>query len=136
QMQQEMDELELLDEAMQQLAQAKDAMAQGAGDCEGCNGAGCEMCENAGGAGGKEWGTGQGGRVPPADPLDAKFRDSQVRQKPGPGAVTFGGFVDGPNRAGNTTGTVEEEMTAIKPQPADPLATERLPRSRAEHAEE
>ena len=40
QMQQEMDEMEMLDAAMDQLDMAKDAMA-----CENCVGEGCEACQ-------------------------------------------------------------------------------------------
>jgi hypothetical protein len=140
QMQQEMGEMEMLDEALQQLEAAKNAM-----QCEGCNGKGCEACQGGGqkgGQGGKGdgkgdgMGEGQGEGFRPDEKNDTKFRDSQVRQKPGPGAVTFGGKVEGPNIKGETAAAIQEELEAIQPQPADPLTSDRLPRSRAENAEQ
>jgi chemotaxis protein histidine kinase CheA len=139
QMEKEMGEMEMLDEALQQLEMAKNAMG-----CEECNGKGCQACQGGqmagnGGKGegqGNGMGQGQGTGFRPDEKNDTKFRDSQVRQKPGAGASTFGGFVDGPNLNGETAAAVQEEMQAIKPQPADPLTIERLPRSHAENAEQ
>ncbi len=144
QMQQEMGEMEMLDQAMEQLEMAKNAMA-----CEECNGQGCEACQGGGqgekmaqqGDKGKGKGDGIGKGQAPGSPAgdqqdDPKFRDSQVRQKPGAGEVTFGGRVDGPNLKGESAAVVQQELQAIQPEPADPLTSDRLPRSRAENAEQ
>lgn len=141
QMQQEMGEMEMLDEALQQLEMAKNAM-----QCEGCNGQGCQACQGGGqkmaqqgGKGdgrGNGMGEGQGQGFRPDEKNDTKLRDSQVRQKPGAGAVTFGGKVEGPNLKGETAAQVQQELEAIQPEPADPLTSDRLPRSRAENAEQ
>lgn len=140
QMQQEMGEMELLDQALEQLEMAKSAMT-----CPQCNGQGCEACQGnqlanqgqqPGNGVGDGIGDGPGRGNPPDSDLEAKYRDSQVRQQPGKGAVTFGGRVDGPNLKGESQDAIMKELEAIQPQPADPLTSERLPRPHAENAEQ
>lgn len=139
QMKQEMDEMEMLDEALAQLDMAKNAMG-----CEQCGGAGCQACGEGMGMGdkfaegepGMGMGAGRGKGPRPDEENPTKFRDSRVRQKPGQGAATFGGFVDGPNMKGETSAAVEEELAAINSEPADPLTSQRLPRAHGDHAEE
>ena len=138
QMQQEMNELEMLDAAMNELEMAKDAMA-----CKNCNGAGCEACQGFGMAGknmngppGMGMGEGQGKGPRPEERNATNSRDTQVRQKPGQGAATFGGMVEGPNIKGQVEESIKEEMAGLGAEPADPLTSERLPRNRREHAEE
>lgn len=135
QMQQDMDEMEMLDEALAQLDAAKNAMG-----CQQCNGEGCQAC---GGMGdkfadkpGNGMGAGRGFGPRPDEENPTNFRDSRVRQKPGQGSATFGGFVEGPNMAGDTAVAEEQELSAANSEPADPLTSQRLPRAHGEHAEE
>ncbi len=134
QMKQENDEMEMLDEALEQLEMAKNAMG-----CEQCQGAGCQACN--GGAGdqfgempGNGMGPGRGQGPRPDEKNPTQFRDTRVRQKPGAGAATFGGFVEGPNVKGQTAATTQEELSALQSEPADPLTSQRLPRSQGENA--
>ncbi len=135
QMKQDMDELEMLDEALAQLDAAKDAMG-----CQQCNGEGCQACNGMGNQFGEKpgmgMGAGQGMGPRPDEENPTQFRDSRVKQKPGQGAATFGGFVDGPNMAGDTAVAAEEELASIKSEPADPLTSQRLPKGAGDHAEE
>jgi len=139
QMQQEMAEGELLDAAMDQLQMAKDAM-----DCKACQGGGCKACQGGGAGsdqfsenGGNGMGAGRGGFGPrPDEKNDVKFRDSRVRMKPGRGAAVVVGEADGPNIRGQVAESIKEQMTSQGSEPADPLVSEQLPKSRREHAEE
>ena len=140
QMKQENDEMEMLDQALDQIEMAKNGM-----NCNQCQGAGCEACNGGMGAndkfndkpGGQGMGAGRGSGPRPDEKNPTQFRDTRVRQKPGKGAATFGGFVDGPNVKGKTTAEMqEEELAAINSEPADPLTSQRLPRTRVEQAEQ
>ncbi|MEX0611456.1 MAG: hypothetical protein WD229_05000, partial [Pirellulales bacterium] len=141
QMQQQMDELEMLDAAMDQLEMAKDAMA-----CAECQGAGCEACQgnlagmgfgqNKSGQPGMGMGEGQGIGPRPDEKNATNLRDTRVRQKPRQGTAVFGGMVQGPNIKGEVAQSIKEEMTTLSAEPADPLASERLPNSRRQHAEQ
>jgi hypothetical protein len=140
-MQQQMDELEMLDAAMNQLEMAKDAMA-----CQECEGEGCEGCQGNLMAGmfgnqmnrfpGMGMGEGRGSGPRPDERNATNLRDTRVRQKTGRGAATFGGLVDGPNIKGEVAEAIKEEMATLEAEPADPLVNERLPSSRREHAEQ
>jgi hypothetical protein len=141
QLQQQVNELEMLDMAMNQLEMAKGAMA-----CAACQGAGCQACQgsmgqmglgnNMNAPPGMGMGEGRGSGPRPDDKNPTSSRDSQVRQKIGPGAATFGGMVEGPNVKGNVAESIKEEMANLAAEPADPVANEQLPRSRREHAGE
>lgn len=136
QMQQEMEEMELLDVAMDQLEMAKNAMG-----CKNCGGEGCEMCMGGFGdqfneMGGMGMGRGRGRGPRPDEENDTNLRDSRVRQNVGRGASVFGGFAEGGNVKGAVLEQIKEEMESQGTEPANPLAGERLPRSRREHAEE
>lgn len=142
QMQQDMNELEMLDAAMEQLELAKLAMA-----CEACMGEGCQECQgNMAGMNslnemmsqrqGDGMGAGRGIGDRPDEENPTNLRDTRVRQKPGQGAATFAGMVDGPNLKGDVAQTIKQEMDTLSTRPADPLTNERLTKSRREHAEE
>lgn len=141
QMQQEMNEMEMLDAAMDQLEMAKDMMA-----CKQCQGMGCKECQggmnansfaqNQGQNPGMGMGAGRGTGPRPDEENPTNLRDTRVRQKPGRGAATFGGMVEGPNVKGDVEQAIKEEMASLSAEPADPLTSERLPSSRREHAEE
>jgi hypothetical protein len=143
QMQQEMNEMEMLDAAMAQLEMAKDAM-----NCEACMGEGCEGCQGnmAGmeslreqmneepGQGLRGGGRGIGFR--PDEENATNLRDTRVKQKQKQGAATFAGMVEGPNIKGEVMQSIKEEMETLNTKPADPLTTERLSKSRRQHAEQ
>lgn len=132
-MQQEGQEMEMLDEALAQLEAAKDAMGQLAMEGQFGQGMGNDQFNEQPGNG---MGAGRGSGPRPDEENPTQFRDSRVRQKPGAGSATFGGFVDGPNMAGETAVAEEEELSSINSEPADPLTSQKLPRGAGEHAEE
>ena len=142
QMAQEMNEMEMLDAAMGQLEMAKNAMG-----CEDCQGAGCEACQGNmfGNMGfgnqmnrfpGMGMGQGRGLGPRPDERNPTNLRDTRVRQTPGKGAAVFAGTVEGPNIKGDVAQAIKEEMATLKAEPADPLTSERLSKSRQEHAEQ
>jgi hypothetical protein len=141
QMQQETNELEMLDAAMNELEMAKDAMA-----CAECQGEGCEACQGALGnmGGGKDFagkpgmGMGQGRGIGPRpdEKNDTNLRDTRVRQKPGQGAAVLSGMVEGPNIRGEVAQNIKVEMNTLTAEPADPLTSDRLSKSRRQHAEQ
>jgi hypothetical protein len=140
-MQQEKNEIEMLNAAMDYLEMAKDAMA-----CEACMGVGCDACqgnlanmgfgENFEGEPGMGMGAGRGRGPRPEERNAPNLRDTQVRQKPGRGTATIAGMVEGPNLKGEVTQNIQEEMATLSAEPADPLTSDRLPKSRRQHAEQ
>jgi chemotaxis protein histidine kinase CheA len=140
--QQQTNELELLDAAMNQLEMAKQAMG-----CFACQGKGCQACQGklasmgleentTSGQPGTGIGVGRGAGPRADEPESTKFRDTQVRQKPGQGSAVFSGTVEGPNIKGDLQQAINQEMASLGAEPADPLTTERLPKSRRDHARE
>lgn len=134
----QMNELAMLDQALQQMMDAKNAMA-----CMACNGAGCMACNGKGnankngkGAGlGEGIGRGQGGIGPKQDPLATNNYDSQVRSKPTQGPQVFAGEAEGPNLRGQVLEEIRSEFGEAAGESADPLTNQRLPRNRREHAQ-
>lgn len=140
QMQQQMDELEMMDEMLDQLADAKNAM-----NCKQCNGAGCKACQGMGGfqfgqgqgqkpGNGLGEGRGQGDRPEEETPYSAI--DSQVRAKPKAGESVRVGDAGGPNIAGISTEQAKEAVRASIDADADPITSQKLPRWQQEHAKE
>ncbi len=135
----EMKEGEMLDSAMAEMQMAKEAMA-----CKECSGEGCENCQSASGMsnkqankpGGSGYGKGTGWGPQTDNDIDAKFRDSRVKQETGRGASIYAGEADGPNQRGTVTTAIQNEMASEGTTPADPQVIEQLPKSRREHAEE
>ncbi len=136
QMQAQMDELQTLDEMMDQLADAKNAM-----NCKECAGAGCRACMLGGqGMGQKQDqigfglgdGVGQGER--PDQETDKKFYNSKVGTKPQAGQAVRTGVAGGPNIAGMSREEVRSEIAERLSQEPDPLTNQRLPRKQREHA--
>jgi hypothetical protein len=143
-MQEQLEEMEMLEEALDQIAMAKQAMG-----CQQCNGLGCAACNgmgnnlgmfpgNGGGEGGLKPGTSPGGGFAdePIDPLEANSYDSQVRQQPGRGRAVITDLVDGPNIKGAVLEEIKSEISAGERAADDPLTSERLPRGHREHAKE
>ena len=136
---QDMKEGEMLDAAMAEMQSAKEAMA-----CQECSGEGCESCQGnllgksnkQGSKPGDGIGKGTGWGAPDDNDIDAKFRDSRVKQETGRGAAIVAGEADGPNLRGQVSAAIQNEMAAEGTTPADPQAIDQLPKSRREHAEE
>ncbi|TWT88967.1 Chromosome partition protein Smc [Pseudobythopirellula maris] len=138
QMQMDAESMAMLDEAMTDLEMAKQGMmAEGMQGQFGMGQMG-PMGPNPGGfpGQGNGMGEGQGGGSRPDERNATNFRDSKVDQNVGRGASTFGGLVRGPSIKGQVTEGIKQELTSADVAPADPLTSERLPRSRREHAED
>jgi hypothetical protein len=137
----QMSELAMLQDALDQIAMAKDAMA-----CGVCNGQGCAECQGAGGQkglsgggdGGKEAGMGQG-RSFADDPSlleNGSTFDSNVRQRQGIGRVIVTGMVDGPNSTEEVLDQIQAELISAERVEEDPLTAVEMPRDYREHAKE
>ena len=142
QMQKDMEELKMLNAAMDQVEMAKDAMV-----CKNCNGEGCEQCQgnkfgnNDGSV--QAWQTGQrigqGRRHRPASgtkgrhehPRNASQAKAQARA-----TQCLAAWSMGPNIKGDVAQSIKEEMATHGAEPADPLTNDRLPKSRQEQAEQ
>ncbi|MCL4201489.1 MAG: hypothetical protein KJ000_03280 [Pirellulaceae bacterium] len=132
QLQDAMDQLETLNEIMDDIAMAKDAMA-----CEACNGQGCEGCMGQGFGQGQGQGQGQGDGLGdgqgqgdrPEERTDTSFYESQVRGEVRAGAAVVTGTVGGPNRSGRSLVETREEISGALRQDPDPLIDVRLPKT-------
>lgn len=155
QMHQQSSEGEMLNDALEQLQLAKSAMT-----CSHCQGEGCAECQgNASGSmasdthtkpstgsspgqtnrpAGQGIGTGPGGDLLSGQARGgvSELRDERVRAKPGKGPGVFGGWVEGPNVKGQVAEAIKQEMATHAAEPADPLTSEQLPRSRRDQAEQ
>jgi len=142
---QQLDEMELLDEAMNQLVQAQNQM-----NCEQCGGKGCKQCQGGGqmgnqpgmgqGKDGKQPGMGMGagqgrGARPEAD-VDSGYVDSHVGQKVGPGEAVVTGQVEGPLVKGDVEQQIQQDFDATKRGSTDPLTGRRIPREHRKHVRE
>ncbi len=139
-------ELAMLDDAMEQIREAKAGVAGKQRD-----GASCDACQEGdaaknGGKGGSKKGiakNGVGGRGAgvgvaqhQGPELSAKtgFFDSRVSQNVGAGAGTVEGHARGPNRKGATLEEIKERFAAADHEAADPLTNQQLPREYREQA--
>ena len=139
QMQKQNDAMEMLDAALTDIQQSKDSMCA-------CNKPGQQMGQPKNGMGqagkgqgqkpGNGMGEGRGKGFRPDEEHATNFRDMNVKQNVTQGASTFGGLVHGPSIKGEVAEQVKEGLNPTHVAPADPLTSERLPRSRQEHAEE
>jgi hypothetical protein len=134
-MQQEMAEMEMLEDALDQLASTKDAM-----NCQSCNGMGCAQCQGSGmgqgqgqGQGnGQGMGEGQGQGDRPEEQTGTGFYDSQVRSQPGQGKAVVSGIAFGPNKPGEALEEVKAEIESGRRSSDDPLTNQRLPKPQRE----
>jgi hypothetical protein len=135
-MQQELAEMQMLEDALDQISMAKDAMA-----CKECNGMGCSMCQgdtmgmNGMGNGmgdGRGLGEGQGRGDRPEEETGTGFYDSQVRAKPGQGKAVATGIAFGPNKSGQALEEIKAEIEAGRRSNDDPLTGQRLPKPQRE----
>lgn len=144
QMQQEADALELLDGAMDQIAQAKDSM-----NCKQCGGKGCAACRGGANAGnaadgknngpprlGGGNGEGPGGGFRAEKDGDVKFRDSRVPQTIRRGKLVIEGRADGPNLKGKIQQAIKPVMQSADQSDDNPLTGQPLPRGQREHAQQ
>lgn len=133
-------ELQLLDDAMEQLADAKNSMA-----CQSCQGKGCTMCQGSMGSltsmgSGRQRGMGMGqgrgvGNRPEAE-TDKNLYDSQVRADARNGRGIITGFTSGPNVAGDAVEKIKLAIEAAGHADDDPLSGTRLPKDVRSHAQE
>ena len=153
QLQQQSNELKMLEGALDQLADAKDAM-----NCKECGGAGCKKCQG-GAAGQGKPGDGQGKGNGQGDDPNAKagdglgaavgghgarperdnptgFFDRKIDLPIGKGAAVVTDFVDGPNVKGKVLEQIKEQVDSSKKEASDPLTGQRLDRQHREHAQQ
>lgn len=135
-MQQEMDELKSIDDVMDQIADAKNAINGKDGD-EGMDGQG----EGGEGNGegdkpGNGLGQGPGFGNRPEQETDTGYFESQVRAKPKPGEAVRAGEADGPNVKGKTKEEIKEQILSSISKDPDALTDEKLPRAEREHAKQ
>ncbi len=137
-MQEQLAELESLDEAMNEIQDAKNAM-----NCEKCKGAGCKACQGNNGQGrgkgdqpGKGLGDGRGSGERPEEENATKGYDSRVRAKPQKGPAVRVGDAGGRNLPGRAKESVKEEVAASLAKEPDPIDETALPRDQREHSKE
>jgi len=142
-LQDQLDQIENLDELLDQLADAKEAMK-----CQNCQGQGCAECEGNGqgnkdGKGNKKGdkpgkglnqGRGEGDR--PEEETDKKFYDTRVASEPKAGESVRIGDAGGPNKAGKTMESVKQEIQAAMAKEPDALEDVTLPRDQRENAKQ
>lgn len=135
-------EAKMLQEALDELANAKNAMV-----CPHCKGAGCPDCQGDNSSegtsrlssmsqpGGREAGRGAGAARRPGQPDEAGFYDSKVDGKIGRGAAVITDFVDGPNARGRVEQEISAQFQGVRGGETDPLTEQSLPRTYREHAQ-
>ncbi len=137
QLQQENDELEMLDGALDQIAQAKDAM-----NCKQCGGKGCRQCRGGLGQGdgnrknGRGLGKGRGVGDRPEEENDTGGYRARVPGRVGPGKAVIIGEVSGPNIAGEAREEIKREIASFGGSAAQPVTNQRLPRPLRDHVRE
>lgn len=135
QMKEQLAEAEMLDAALDQIADAKRGMCECEGQGEGGKqgqGQGRGQGQQAGAGDGMGKGQGKGFR--PEQAGDTSSYDTQVRQKVGKGSALVTGFVDGPNAKGNVQAQIKTEWESAKGDQSDPIADQPLPRNYRDHA--
>jgi len=134
------DEMKMLEEALDQIGDAKKMMAGGQNPMEEL-GNGMEFDEFARAPNFQRGGTKPGkGSAPMRDRDDGQIKtglyDSTVKQNVGKGGGTVTDLVHGPNRKGEVTEEVKQSFEDAKQSGDDPLTGERLPRDYRDHAKE
>jgi hypothetical protein len=147
QLQEQLDQIENLNEILDQLADAKNAMK-----CAECGGAGCKACEGTGEADGKGGqgdgkgknkgkgdyakGSGQGEGLRDEEETDKSFYDTRVGADPKAGESVRVGDAGGNNVAGRSREAVKEAVQASLAKDPDALDEVNLPRDQREHAKQ
>lgn len=127
-LQKQVDEMEMLNEAMEQLTMTRNQM-----NCPQCGGAGCPACQGPPGMG---MGAGRGQGPRPEEEVDTATYDSQVRPKIGPGAAVVTDLVQGPNVKGDVEQAIQQEFETVRRSDTNPLTGRRIPRKHQEHVKE
>jgi hypothetical protein len=136
QVQEELEEMEALEDAMKEIDDAKKAM-----NCKQCQGGGCKACQGGNGNGngnqpGQGLGEGRGQGDRPEEANATKGYDSRVRAKVQKGPATRIGDAGGTNLAGRAKEAVKEEVAASLVKDPDPIDETALPRDQREHSKE
>ncbi len=125
-LQRQLDEMKMLDDAEKELCQAKDQICCG-------KGGGGKECQGPPGNG---LGRGKGIGARPEEKTKTSLYDSKVKQKLGKGTAIVVGMTDGPNVKGDVQQQIEAQVEATKHGTTDPLTGRHMPRKHAEHAKE
>ena len=135
-MQKDLEEMAMLDSTLEEMADAKNAMA-----CQECGGEGCAACQGKGGKLSDKWkradmgqGEGRASGRRPENKNDTDLYDSQVKQNVRKGASVFAGTADGPNRKGQVQEVIKGEFSNAEQQTAEALSEQRLPHDYRDHA--
>jgi hypothetical protein len=130
-LQQELAESDLLEQALDDIAQAKDAM-----NCSRCGGRGCAACQGLAGRNGQALGRGQGQGPRPEEAGPTSAYDSAVKQKLGRGSAMVVDRVAGPNLKGGVQQEIATQFQEARNEAANPLTGQRLPKASQEQAKE
>ncbi|MCH8046335.1 MAG: hypothetical protein IID44_21720 [Planctomycetes bacterium] len=130
--------MELLDESLQQLSQAKESMS-----CKQCDGAGCTACQGLAESGqgqgkgdqlGNGGGEGQGQGARPEQDDDVAFRNSQKRLKVNKGKIVITGAAGGPNSKSRIQQSIRAEPLQGGGSEDNPLTDQTLSKKHRENA--
>lgn len=143
-LQKQLEEAENLQEVLDQLADAKDAMK-----CDNCQGEGCAQCQANGSGNGKDglakgdgkgkgkgMGKGRGQGERDEEETDKSFYDTRVAADPKKGQSVRVGDASGPNKAGKSVESIKEEVMASLAKPPDSIEDVTLPRDQRENAKQ
>ncbi|HVU87710.1 MAG TPA: hypothetical protein VHD36_10345 [Pirellulales bacterium] len=122
----------LLDDALDELADAKAGLSDAEAENEGnpFGGGGRQRRERRG----LEPGRGHLDADGPEGEIEGGLYDTKVRQKVGRGSVNVTGQLGGPNAKGRVEQEIQAQFQAARSSGADPLADTHMPRGYREHA--
>jgi chemotaxis protein histidine kinase CheA len=133
-MQADLEQLETINEIMDELADAKDAMrGEQDGNMMG-KGMMDEPLDQIGFGDGMN--EGKGGGYRDEQETATGTYDSRQRAQPKAGAAVRVGDAGGPNRANKSTEDIKEQIISSLSKDSDPLTDQRLPRSQQDHVKE
>lgn len=140
QLQQQLDQMQALDQALDQLGQCKGCLCQGGGGREGQGQRGGGQADKQGAGQGQGagfgLGHGQGAGERPEEPDQTGTFDTTVSQQDNSAAAVAVGLADGPNAKGRVREAIEAQFRDDAPAKTDPLVNQRLPRSYRDHTRE
>ncbi len=144
QLQQQMENLKTVDDMMQEIADAKNAM-----NCKKCDGEGCEECQGNGQGNmqggdsnrfsekpGRGLGPGRGMGDRPEEETPTGGYRTRVSADPKPGEAVRVGDADGPNVAGKAREEIKKAIAGETSEDPDPLSQQTLPRHEREQTKE
>ena len=141
-LQQQLDEMKLIDGAIDQLSQAKsDMLCQGECQNPGNQGQGAGRSGQSdqwidGRGGGNGIGRGSGGSFQGQDPGEHKFIDSAVSGRNQGGSGMIVGEADGPNRRGQIREQIKSELAPAQAERSDPIDNQQYPKPYREHTQQ